>query len=131
MSVLEAANMSTPSPTPSTIMGNAQQLLRQNKPDQPETVSSLEASKDDHEDGHPKDLTPPPSPLPSIVEDVITAVIVEDESENENRNETWNWWQGYRKDRMILGFEAPPAGKSVVLPAKRHGGHRKRKRDDD
>jgi hypothetical protein len=40
----------------------------------------------------------------------------------------WNWWQGYRKDRVLLGFEAPP-GKNATLNAKKPA--KRRKRDDD
>jgi len=130
MSLPATANMSTPSPTP-TIMSSAQQLSRPNKVDQPQTMSSLESKDDELEERHPKDLTPPPSPSPPVIlEGTTSTVIVENEHENENQNETWNWWQGYRKDRTLLGFEAPP-GKNVALLAKRHGGPRKRKRDDD
>ena len=123
--------MSTPSPTP-TIMSNAHQLLNPNKLDQPQTVSSLESKDDELEERHSKDLTPPPSPSPPIstLEDTASAMIVENENMNQNQSDAWKWWQGYRRDRTLLGFEAPP-GKNVTLLAKRHGGHRKRKRDDD
>jgi hypothetical protein len=41
--------------------------------------------------------------------------------------EKWDWWQGYRKNRVVLGFEAPP-GKNVTLLKKPQ---RRRKREDD
>jgi hypothetical protein len=46
---------------------------------------------------------------------------------SEDTGEKWVWWQGYRKDRRVLGFEAPP-GKNVSLVKKPQ---RRKKREDD
>jgi len=40
----------------------------------------------------------------------------------------WSWWQGYIKDRTMLGFGAP-AGKNVTLHTKK--APKRRKREDD
>ena len=69
-----------------------------------------------------KDFTPPPSP-PQI-QDSITVLTAEDEM----RISKWGWWQGYRKDRWVLGFEVPN-GKNLVPTVKR--GPRRKKGDDD
>jgi hypothetical protein len=64
-------------------------------------------------------ITPPLSPR--TIKDASTRITGD--------GDKWLWWQGYRKDRRVLGFEAP-SGKSVQLaPTKR--GPRKKKKDDD
>lgn len=69
-----------------------------------------------------KDITPPPSP-PEIQGSitVLTAEVIA-------KDHRWGWWQGYRKDRKVLGFEAP-GGKNLV-PMVKKGPKRKRKDDD-
>jgi len=51
---------------------------------------------------------------------------VSDSSGTEGEDK-WEWWQGYRKDRKVLGFEGTP-GKNVTLIKKPH---KRKKRDDD
>jgi hypothetical protein len=74
-----------------------------------------------------KDLTPPPSPTPIKVASVSKAGAVKGMIQRDAQG--WPWWQGYRKDRRILGFEAPP-GKNVMLTTNKRG-PRKKKKDDD
>ena len=50
------------------------------------------------------------------------------ESSGTEGDEKWEWWQGYRKDRKILGFEGTQ-GKNVVPMIKKS--HKKKKREDD
>jgi hypothetical protein len=69
-----------------------------------------------------KDFTPPSSP--PQMQDSITVLMVEDEM----KNEKWGWWQGYRKDRGALGFEAS-TGKNAVSMVKK--GPRKKRKEDD
>ena len=72
-----------------------------------------------------RDLTPPPSP--ARIQVSITMLSAEPKVQA-LEGERWGWWQGYRKERRVLGFEAP-AGKDVTLMVKR--GPRKRRRDSD
>ena len=50
------------------------------------------------------------------------------ESSGTEGDEKWEWWQGYRKDRKVLGFEATPRKNAVPVVKK---SHKKKKRDDD
>jgi len=69
-----------------------------------------------------KDITPPPSPLE--IQDSITVLTAEDLV----MNAKWRWWQGYRKDRRALGFEARDWN-SLVAAVKK--GQRRKRKDDD
>jgi hypothetical protein len=89
-----------------------------------------------------KDLTPPPSPSPMKTSPTLlkesptlmkgAAVLktngVVAKTGDAVETGKWLWWQGYRKDRRVLGFEATP-GKNAALVTKR--GPRKKKKDDD
>ena len=65
----------------------------------------------------PKDITARASSLE--IQDSITVLTVED-LPNKDR---WGWWQGYRKDRRVLGFEVP--GGIDPVPVMKKGPKRK------
>lgn len=102
--------MSTPAPTPVFVNSNHEGNINR------------DISKPVSVDSACKDLTPPPSPLQ--VQDSIT-VLMEGERLPKQK---WGWWQGYQKDRTMLGFEAPP-DENVVMVAKK--GQKRRNREDD
>jgi hypothetical protein len=107
-----ATIMSTPSPTPLVLNQDEQSM------DIPAKPPSINESGT-------RDFTPPPSP--PRIQDSITVLLTQ-KKVHTLEGERWGWWQGYRRDRRVLGFEAP-AGKNVVLMVKR--GPRKRRRDSD
>jgi hypothetical protein len=49
------------------------------------------------------------------------------DSSGTDGEDKWEWWQGYRKDRKVLGFLGAPA-KSVTLMKKPQ---KRKKKDDD
>lgn len=65
---------------------------------------------------------PPPTSVPEK-----RATPAASESSGTEGDEKWEWWQGYRKDRKILGFEGTQ-GKNVVPMIKKS--HKKKREDD-
>jgi hypothetical protein len=68
----------------------------------------------------------PPRALTSAPEENPTRAA--SESSGTEGDEKWEWWQGYRKDRKLLGFEGTQ-GKNIVPVIKKS--HKKKKRDDE
>jgi len=108
--------MSIPSPTSAIPSGQDEQSMNEDTAPKPVLVGNV-----------PKDLTPPPSPSPSK-STTNTAQPMEIDGETPEVEKKWEWWQGYKKDRRLLGFEPTP-GKNLVPAVKKVV--RKRKRDDD
>jgi len=50
-------------------------------------------------------------------------------NEHVEMSSKWGWWQGYRNDRTMLGFEAPPGKNVTLMNAKKP--QKRRRRDDD
>jgi hypothetical protein len=80
-------------------------------------------------------MTPPPSP-PQIQDSITVLPIVPqtvkcdvDDKAAVVIADHWRWWQGYRTDRTVLGFEPTP-GKDLV-PVYKRGGARRKKREGD
>jgi hypothetical protein len=80
-------------------------------------------------------MTPPPSP-PQIQDSITVLPIVpqavKSDTDEKATVETayhWGWWQGYRMNRTILGFEPTPS--KDLVPVYRRGGARRKKRESD
>jgi hypothetical protein len=83
----------------------------------------------------PRDMTPPPSP-PQIQDSITVLPIVPhvvkcdiDQKATVESADLWGWWQGYRTDRTILGFEQTPS--KDLVPVYKRGGARRKKRESD
>lgn len=107
------------------------------------TISAEIASENDRGNDVPSQISPqqrisPPAssrdsvaaPTPPHMSDTTTSsvksIILTDSEQGDKGR--WSWWQGYRRDRTTLGFQAPP-GKNVTLATKK--APKRKRRDDD